>query len=399
MKKVCNFLASQVFNIISCWRNTLRKTYQYRAYLNKQTTVNTLNAIELYRQLYNLSLEQRIYAWKQRKKSLSYYDQQDELKYFKKEFDEYRNYDVQSLRDVLQRVDKAFQNFFRRVKLGIGKGFPRFKGKGRYDSITFVQNGWKLEGKYLIIKTLGKFKLKLSRQIPKEAKIKTVTIRRSQTNKWYVSFSLDNVPQNILPKNDDVIAFDVGCESFLTDSNGLKVENPRYLKKSQDKITKIQQKLSKQKKGSNRRDKTKLRLCRAFENVNNQRKDFHYQVANHYIKHYGTIIHEDLKSWVTEWKSLNKSMRDVSWFNFFEVLKNKAAEAGREIIKVNPKNTSQICSNCGQIVKKSLSERIHKCPKCNLTMDRDENAAINLLRVGSTLRPPTAKVENVHLIA
>jgi putative transposase len=376
----------------------LRKTYQYRAYLNKQTTTNVLNALELYRQFYNLCLEQRIYAWKQRRKSISYYDQQYELKYFKKEFEEYRNYDIQSLRDVLQRVDKAFQNFFRRVKQGLGKGFPRFKGKGRYDSITFVQNGWKLEGKYLIIKTLGKFKLKLSRQILKEAKIKTVTIRRTQTEKWFVNFSLDGVFPNALLKNDIKIGIDVGCESFLTDSDGFKVENPRCLKKSQDKITKIQQKLSKQKKGSNRRNKTKFRLCKAYEKVVNQRKNFHFQVANHYIKNYGIIIHEDMKSWVTEYKSLNKSMRDVAWFNFFNILAFKAEEAGREVIKVNPRNTSQICSNCGQIVKKSLLERQHKCPKCNLTIDRDENAAINLLRVGSTLRLSTTKVENIHLL-
>ena len=233
---------------------------------------------------------------------------------------------------------------------------------------------------------IGIFKLKLSREIPKEAKIKTVTIKRSQTNKWLVSFSCDNVPQNILPKSDDVIAFDVGCEKFITDSNGLKIENPRFINKSQDKIKKIQRKLSNQVKGSNRRNKTKIQLCKAFEKVTNQRKNFHYHVANHYVKHYDVIIHEDLKFWKADWKSLNRSMRDVSWFNFFNILAFKAASAGRQIIRVNPKNTSQMCSQCGNIVKKELSVRVHNCPHCNLEIDRDYNACLNLLRLDSSLQ-------------
>jgi len=377
----------------------MHKTYQYRAYPNKDTIDKTLNALEFCRQLYNLCLEQRIYAYRHRKTSLSCYNQIYQLPELKKEFPEFNAVPSQSLQDVCERVDKAFKNFFRRIKQGFNNGFPRFRGFGRYDSITLKQAGWKFDGSYLTVQKFGKFKLKLHRDIPKEAKIKTVTIRRTLTNKWFISFSCDNVPQNILPKSDDVIAFDVGCESFLTDSNGLKVENPRFMKKSQDKITKIQQKLSKQVKGSNRRKKTKQRLAKAHEKVFNQRKDFHYKVSKHYISNYGTIIHEDMKSWVTDWKSLNKSMRDVSWFNFFEILTFKAASASRLIIRVNPKNTSQMCSQCGKIVKKELSVRVHNCPHCNLEIDRDFNSALNLLKLGSSYQHPLSKAENVHLIA
>jgi len=363
----------------------MKRTYQYRIYPKKDTANKTLIALELCRQVYNLALEQRIYAYRQRKVSLSFYDQQNQLPELKKEFPEYNQVPSQSLQDVCQRVDRAFKNFFRRLKAGKSNGFPRFRGYGRYDSITLTQAGWKIEGSYLIIKKFGRFKVKFHRDIPNEAKIKMVTIRRTLTKKWFVSFSCDNITPNILPKNNEAIGLDVGCESFLTDSNGLKVENPRYMKRSQDKIAKIQQRLSKQVKGSNRRKKTKQRLAKAHEKVANQRKDFQYRVAKHYVDNYGIIIHEDMKNW-NSFRSLNKSMRDVSWFQFFDILKNKAAEAGREIIKVNPKNTSQMCAQCGEIVKKDLSVRVHDCPFCGLVLDRDENAALNILRAGTALR-------------
>jgi putative transposase len=363
----------------------LKKTYQYRIYPKKDTTNKTLIALELCRQIYNLALEQKIYAYRQRKVSLTCYDQIYQLPELKKKFPEYNQVPSQSLQDVCQRVDRAFKNFFRRNKEGLSKGFPRFKGFGRYDSITLKQAGWKIESNYLVVKKFGKFKVRFHRSIPKEAKIKTVTIRRTLTNKWFVSFSCDNITSNILPKSNEIIGLDVGCESFLTDSNGLKVENPRYMKHSQDKINKIQKKLAKQVKGSNRRKKTKYKFSKIHEKVANQRLDFQYRVAKHYVDNYGTIIHEDMKNWKS-FRSLNRSLRDVSWFQFFDILKNKAAEAGREIIKVNPKNTSQKCSNCGEIVKKDLSVRVHDCPFCKLKLDRDENAALNILRAGAALR-------------
>lgn len=363
----------------------MRKSYKFRAYLNPETEKNTLEVLELCRQVYNLCLEQRRASYKTLLKSVNSYTQIKQLPELKEAFPEFKRIPSQSLQDVVERLDKAYQSFFRRIKSGDTPGYPRFKGYGRYDSLTLKQAGWELNGSNFVVKKLGTFKLKLHRQIPKSAKIKTVTIRGTQTNKWYVCFSCDNVPAKVLSKSKKTIAFDVGCESFLTDSNGFKIENPRYLKESQEKLIKLQQKLSKQKKGTKAREKTRRLLAKVYEKISNQRLDFHHKVAKHYVDTYGKIIHEKLQSW-NSFRSLNKSMRDVAWFQFFNILHCKAEEAGREVVEVNPKNTSQICSQCGEMVKKELSERTHNCPHCNCLLDRDFNAALNILRLGTSLK-------------
>ena len=367
--------------------NKLIKTYKFRAYPNKATEAQTINVLELCRQVYNLALEQRIMIYKQSKKSLSCYDQHLQLSEFKKEFTQFKKVPSQTLYDVINRLDKAYQSFFRRIKTGETAGFPRFKGFERYDSFTLSQCGYKINKSNLEIYNVGAFKLKLHRQIPLEAKIKTVTITR-KNNKWFVCFCCDNIIPKILPKVNRSIGIDVGCESFLTDSNGLKVENPRFLNKSTERITKLSQKLSKQKMGSNRRKKTRLLLAKKHEKVSNQRLDFQHKVAKHYVKHYDTICHEKMNCFKS-FKGLNRSMRDVSWFRFFDILSYKAEEAGRIVIKVPAKNTSQQCSKCEELVPKDLSVRIHSCPHCKLTLDRDLNAALNILRLGTSLQDPT----------
>ena len=363
----------------------MRKSYKFRAYLNTEAENNTLEVLELCRQVYNLCLEQRRDTYKNLLKSVSSYTQLKQLPELKETFPDFKRVPSQSLQDVVERLDKAFQSFFRRIKSGDTPGYPRFKGFGRYDSLTLKQAGWELEGSKLVVKKLGTFKVRFHRTIPKSAKIKTITIRKSITNKWYVCFSCDNVPAKVLPKSKKVVAFDVGCESFLTDSNGLKVENPRYLKASQDRLALLQQKLFKQTKGTKARLKTRNRLAKVHEKISNQRLDFHHKVAKHYVDTYGKIIHEKLKSW-NSFRSLNKSMRDVAWFQFFNILHCKAEEAGREVIEVNPKNTSQVCSQCGTLVKKDLSVRVHSCPHCNCSLDRDFNSALNILRLGTSLK-------------
>ena len=391
---IINYLfLSKILVYITCItiveNNILIKTYKFRAYPNKATEAQTSIVLELCRQMYNLALEQRIMIYKQSKKSLSCYDQQNQLPDFKKEFPQFKQVPSQSLQDVLQRLDKAYQAFFRRVKTGKISGFPRFKGYQRYDSFTLTQYGYKLEESNLILTNVGVFKLKLHRQIPSEAKakIKTITIYR-KNSKWFVLFVCDNIIPKILPKVNRSIGIDVGCESFLTDSNGLKVENPRFLNKSTERITQLSQKLSKQKMGSNRRKKTRLLLAKKHEKVSNQRLDFQHKVAKHYVKHYDLICHEKMQAFKS-FRGLNRSMRDMAWFQFFDILSYKAEEAGRRVIKVPAKNTSQQCSKCGEIVKKDLSVRIHSCPHCKLTLDRDLNAALNILRLGTSLQDPT----------
>ena len=212
-----------------------------------------------------------------------------------------------------------------------------------------------------------------------------VTITKTLTNKWFVCFSCDNVPQKLLPKMNKSIGIDVGCESFLTTSDGVKIANPRFLKQSEEKLKRQQSALSRKKKGSNRRKKAKLLVAKTHEKIANQRRDFQFKVVNLLVKNHDTICIEDLKSW-NSFRSMNKSMRDVSWFQFFNILLFKAAEAGREVIKVPAGRTSQICSSCGKEVPKDLSVRTHNCPYCHLVIDRDVNAALNILRLGMSLQ-------------
>ena len=359
----------------------MKKTFKFRAYLNKKTKNNAENTLNLCKNLYNTCLEQRISIYKQSKKSISCYEQMKQLPELKKEFPEYKEINSQILQDVVERLDKAYQSFFRRVKSKKTAGFPRFKGKDRYDSFTLKQTGYKLEGKYLIVKNIGRFKLRLHRLI--EGTIKTVTIRKS-CNKWYVCFSCDNVPLKILPKTGKKIGIDVGCQDFITDSDGNKISNPRFMKKFKDLLAIRQQKLSTKKRGSNNRKKAKILVAKVHEKLYNQRNDFQFKTIKKLLKENDIVVIEDLKFWKTKYKNLNKSILDVSWFNFFNKLDYKAVEAGKIIIKVNPRNTSQMCSNCGTIVKKGLSVRVHNCPICKLTIDRDVNAAINILRLGTS---------------
>jgi putative transposase len=361
----------------------MKKTFKYRIGANKDTFARAQKVLELCRTLYNLCLDQRKQSWKSYQKSISKNNQIKQLPDLKNGSPEFKQVPSQTLQDVVERVDKAFLGFFRRIKSGEKPGYPRFKGFDRYDSWTLKQAGWKLKDKYLTIQKIGKFNIKLSRPI--EGTIKTVTIRKTLSGKWYVCFSCDNVPTKPLPKTNKQIGIDVGCESFLTDSNARKIDNPRFFKKSQDILTMRQQKLSCKKKGSNRRKKAKILVAKIYEKILNQRKDFHFKTANQLLKENDVVCIEKLNSWNT-WRGLNRSMRDVAWFNFFSILKAKAEEAGRQIVEVPARGTSQICSRCGKEVPKDLSVRIHNCPFCHLVIDRDYNSALNILRLGQSLR-------------
>jgi putative transposase len=180
-----------------------------------------------------------------------------------------------------------------------------------------------------------------------------------------------------------VVGIDVGLESFLTTSDGMKIGNPRFFKKSQDILAMRQQRLSKRVKGSHRRDKARVLVAKAHEKISNQRRDFHFKVANQLVRYYDTLCIEQMDSWNST-TPLNRSMRDAAWFGFFDVLRWKAEEAARTVIGVPARDTTQLCSQCGARVPKDLSVRIHACPSCGLTIDRDINAALNILWLGQS---------------
>lgn len=367
----------------------MKKTYKYKAVANQETIARAEHWLELCRNVYNCALEQRIIYWKQGGKHISEFSQDHQLVELKKAFPEYAEVNAQALKDVIRRLDGAYKGFFRRIKSGDKPGFPRFKGRNRYDSFTLTvtagPNGWKLDGKYLYVTRVGVFKLFYDR--PVEGKIKTVTIRKSPTGVWYACFSCDEVPSKPLPPTGKEIGLDVGIKAFVVDSEGNKIDSPKYLRQAEDILRHRQRKLSRRAKGSNRRTKARLLVAKAHEHVRNQRDDFLHKTANYYIKNYDAIYIEDLNvKGMVQNHHLARSINDSSWARFFDLLSYKAEYAGRTLIKVNPRDTSQLCSGCHEKVEKSLAVRIHCCPYCGLVMDRDENAARNILGRGTPLR-------------
>ena len=372
----------------------MRKTFLYKVRINQKTEKNCLNWLELCRTLYNLGLEQRILIHKQRKQYVISYNQIKQLPSLKAEFPEFKAVGSQVLQDVLERLDRAFKGFFRQWKNEEKPGFPRFKGKGRYDSFTLKQAGWQLSGRYLDIKNVGRFKLYLSRPI--EGTIKTITIRRKSTGDWFVAFSCDNVPTKEFPMTNRDVGIDVGIKSFLVDSDGRIVENPKFFRQSEKLLRRRQRKLCRRKKGSNRRNKARILVSKAHEKITNQRKDFLHKTANYYVKEFNNIYIEDLKIHnMVKNKHLSKSIADSSWGMFFKLLTEKAEGAARQVIKVPPHNTSQICSICGEKVPKSLSVRTHDCHVCKTILDRDHNASLNILRLGQRLQTLTVELPAV----
>jgi putative transposase len=362
------------------------RIFKYRL-MGSHSNLNKLYSwIHLCRWLYNTALAQRISIYKQNKGRISRYDQMKQLPELKESFIEYKLVDAQTLQDVIERLDRAYNSFFRRLKKGEDKpGYPRFKNKDRYNSFTLKKKGWKLVGKYLIITKIGRFKLKLSR--PLKGNIKTVTIRMESNGKWYVYFSCADIIERKLPALDTDIGIDLGIKYFLVDSDNNKIDNPEYLKQSSNLLRVKQRILCRRKKGSNNRRKARVLVTKLHEKIKNQRNDFLHKLSSSYIKNYGTLIFEDLNILnMVKNRRLAKSISDVGWGKFYESCAYKAEEAGRQIIRIPRfEPTSKTCSNCGEINHSlKFSDREWICMDCGVLHDRDYNAAKNIKRVGQT---------------
>ncbi len=304
--------------------------------------------------------------------------QQAQLPAIKEVRPEYAALDAQMLQDVLQRLDRAFRAFFRRVKAGQTPGYPRFKSRDRYNSFTFKQTGWNVTAGCLVIRGLGSLKVRWSR--PLLGTVKTVTVKRD-ADAWYVTFSCvvdvaDPVAEPALP----AIGIDLGLEHFLSTSDGEHVANPRYFRTGEDILARRQQALARKKRGSARRKKAKLLVTKAHRKVWNQRRDFHHKTAQRLVQGHGLIAVEDLHiANMARNPSLAKSISDAGWGQFIAILTQKAEEAAVVVIAVPPAGTSQSCSGCGRTALKGLSERWHTCEHCGCSLQRDVNAARNIL--------------------
>lgn len=326
------------------------------------------------------------------RKSISVYDQSRQLTEIRGFDDEARAIHQGVEVDVLRRLDKAMKAFFRRCKSGEKPGFPRFRARSRYNSLTFprMRDGFKIDGDKLKLSKLGSVRMRLHR--PLEGAIKTCTVTK-QVDGWYAAFTCE-LPQPLKMATTGVnVGVDVGLESFATLSNGEHVENPRFLRAAEVELKKAQRRVSKLKKrGANRRKAVRLLTLRHLH-VQRQRLNFAHHVANDLVKRFNKIAVEDLnvKGMVRN-HNLAKSISDAGWSIFTNLLTYKAESAGRELVKVAAAYTSQDCSGCGVRQKLKLSQRRYVC-ECGLDLHRDVNAAINILASAS----PVGRVANAVL--
>lgn len=313
---------------------------------------------------------------------INYYDQQNQLPEIKEARPQFCEVHSQVLQNVLKRVDLAFAAFFRRVKQGQTPGYPRFRGKSRYDSFTFTQGGWSLQNDKLTLSKIGTVKVKLHRTVM--GKVKTCTVTRQGRDKWFVCFSVETEIEPALPHKGPAVGIDMGLEHFANLSSGEQVENPRYFRKAQKKLAQAQRKWDKVKhlkKGDPRRAKRGKVITRAHRKIKHCRADFQHKLSSSLVSTYSVIAVEKLSVKGLASSRLSKSVNDAAWGQFLQMLKNKAVEAGSLVVEVNPRHTSQICPQCGAIASKDLAIRWHSC-ECGCDMHRDIAAAIIILRRG-----------------
>jgi len=331
--------------------------------------------------LYNHLLEKRKTAYEQEGKSLTCYEQINTFPILKAERPSLKSVHSQVLQNVAVRIDLAFKAFFRRCKAGEKPGYPRFKGYGRYDSFCYPQSGFSLtHDERVTLSKIGSVKMVYHRPI--RGKVKTCTIHKSSTGKWYVTFSVECEPERLEPL-DTQVGIDVGLNSFASLSTGEEIANPRFFRKEEKALAQVQRKHSKLAKGTPERRKHRKVVARVHERIKFRRENFTHQESRQIVDRFGVICVEDLTvNRMVHNHCLAKSIVDASWSAFFAQLFAKAEEAGRTAIKVNPAYTSQTCSVCGHRQKMPLSERIFKCPCCHAQLARDLNAAYNIRALG-----------------
>lgn len=358
------------------------KTIQVRAYLSPKQKKTFQEQLDCHRLLYNTCLETSINFYKENKKNISSFDLIKSLiPNFRTTDTRFLNCNYSSLQQTIRRFDKTLKSFFRRVKKHETPGFPRFKSYDRFNTIEFTfGDGLTIKKNKVKVQGLGEIKIFWNQEIVSKPKAGTLTKRGDQ---YYVNFFIEtfNGVAPVNPKNS--IGFDFGLKTFLTDSNGEKIESPKFHKQDLKEKSKIHKKIHKFEKGSKERERYK-KAARKIENrIANRRKNSNHQLSRQLINKYDILCFEDIKlqKLTSEIKNINRTYRDVAFGQLKTFLTYKAENAGKKLVFVNPAYTSQMCSCCSKIIPKELEERIHNC-ECGYKEDRDVNAAKNILRLG-----------------
>jgi len=356
------------------------RSYKYRLYPNKSQAKLLEATLNICSNLYNDLLAIKRDNWKEENISVSKYDLDKTITSMKSQNEDLKSVHSQVLQNISERVDLSYQSFFRRLKSGGNPGYPRFKKFGRYKSFTFPQAGYKIiDDSVLKISKIGLIKIKLHRPIP--SKPKRLHIKRSSCGKWWAIFVCEVCPpDDRFISSDKIYGFDLGLSSILTRSDGKIYRRKRFYKQDAKDICRLQRKCER----NNYNDKSKVSLAKAYSRSNSRRNDYLHKLSIDLVRENQVMVFEDIEAkslMKGNLKSINKSLKDASWGKLIRNIQYKAEEAGRSVILVDPRNTSKECSSCGRIKNKKLQERTHDC-ECGISLSRDHNAAINILRRG-----------------
>ena len=284
----------------------------------------------------------------------------------------------QAAQEIAHRVEDGIWRYVKLRKAGNRKaGFPRFKSMDKMKSLNYPQFGFSL-GKKLKVTPFGEISIRQHREI--KGKIKMLTLKREASGKWFACFAVEETPVVKASNGGARIGIDLGLKNLATLSNGLVIENLRHIKKHQEKIAFLQRELSRKKRGSKNRRKVKLDVAIAFEKLKNTRRDFLHRLSRNMVNSYSFIALEDLASQELAEMNFGKQINDAAWGELTNMLRYKAESAGCEVVLVNPEGTTKTCCICGNMRDMPLSVREYDCQMCGNRMDRDQNAAYNILK-------------------
>jgi putative transposase len=391
----------------------VRRTYKFRLRPNRRQAGLLTECLEDTRQLYNAALEERREAWRMGRHKVTFYGQDAQLKEIRDDEPErYRRWAFGCERAAILRLDRAFQGFFRRIKAGEKPGYPRFKGRGWWNSIEWPAEKagarWNSvpHPKVIRVYLAGVGHVRVHQHRVVKGRVKTITAKR-EGGRWYVLLSCDGVPAEPLESADTPVGIDLGVASLLTTSDGRHVPNPRPLAATSQRLTAAQQDLARKKRGSGRRKKAATRVAGLHGKVHRQRLDHAHNTALALVREYDLIVHEDLKitnmtrrpkplpdgsgghqpNGAAAKAGLNKSINDAGWGIFLRVLSAKAESAGRQMLAVDPRHTSQRCAECGHTAAGNrVTQETFRCLGCGHRAHADVNAARNILRAGLALQ-------------
>ncbi|KAB2864332.1 MAG: IS200/IS605 family element transposase accessory protein TnpB [Anaerolineae bacterium] len=355
------------------------RAYKYRIYPSVTQGGDLLKMFAVARHYYNMCLDLWRYIYQTEKRRPTSEEFEVMRKAYKKTIPAAKNVHSHVFQGLAKRSEAAYQAFFRRVKAGEKAGYPRYKGADRFHSIEFKQygTGVALDGRRIRISGVGRVRVRWHRAM--EGVVKTAEIVH-KAGQWFVVFVCEVPDKPELPKTGQVIGLDLGVASLFTTSDGDKVEHPKFYQRSQKRLRVLNRALARKKQGGKNRRKTKRWVQRHHNHIKNQRLDYAHKLSYTLVKHYDLIALEELRVQnMVRNKHLSKSILDAGWSIFTTLLTNKAVEAGRQVILVNPAYTSKTCSCCGALFEDlTLADRWVEC-RCGLSLDRDHNAAINIL--------------------